>query len=77
MFTRKEKKGTPLVSDYYDWYVKVPDQPKYNMNLATRDQCRAYKRFVETLGYEAHVMKREYSGKKSEGAFVQTERLVR
>lgn len=73
---RKKKTRTPIVSDSHDWYVRVPEQPEHNRSLANRDQCRAYKKFIETLGYEAHYIKREYSAPKSEGGFIQSEEVM-
>lgn len=76
MFVKKSK-YTPKVSDHHDWYVKVPSDGSLNKILANRTQCRAYKAFIETLGLEAKIYKREYSGRKSEGGFIHTERLVK
>lgn len=66
----KKKIPSTIVSDFHDWYVEVPADESKNMLLANRTQCRAYKKFIQTLGLEARIFKREYSDRKSEGGFV-------
>ena len=65
-----------VVSDFHDWRVKVPENEEYNKTLANRSQCRAYKAYIKTLGLKADIYKVEYSGRKSEGAFIRATEKV-
>ena len=60
-----------------DWYVKVIDYPELDKTHDSRKQCRAYKAYVETLGYEAEIYRRTYTSNKYEGGFINSEEVVR
>lgn len=60
----------------HDWYVKVPHDFSLDKVLDNRSQCRAYKAYIKTLGLNAKIYKRKYTGNKYEGGYIESEELV-